>query len=755
MHDVCKRTCDDMHAYINLHMHRLEVGQEPPFFVDLKMLNTKGVQDVQLIVPLHWVSSDLSIKLFCKGNPGVPDVSVKLSKLDLYLPMWIQARLAGLGTGLGANVLEVAANEMPTVKIKIETLTGFLPVNFTDEFVNTIFAKVLRNVFVLPKRIQVCLGKDPKSGLPWSANKKGADWERDDREHNGLGGCICNVGVTQGQVFAKGEREKLRALTIDPKCPVKTGQYLCVVDEKGVPIYNSVSEFKEARFQLTDREKRAVGCLMVKLIEADNLHDLDAWGTVDAYCEITIPGTGQKKTSCTIRNNTAPAWNEHMEFLVTDEEHEVVKFEVFDRDLMKTDFLGEVELAIKELITKSGWNETWLPLQKTAGGGEIHVSLCYKLFDPSDGPAPPNTFVELEDKCDDTISGDLGDGEESEYKGKLMVTISKGENLVKLDTIAFGFGSGLDPYVVVDFGRQRKKTKTKSGLNPIFNETFGFDCKDGSSAIAIALSDEEKTGKDRVIGIRSVKLEDLMCLPGKRWCDKFRLINPANGQECKDADGKISLLYMTVQYIEEGGCIPPEPPSVSTASNDEAALTRPGPEDQLAVVDAFVKDVPSGEISASEATPSTTDLDLTPAAPEKPVTAAAPPMASIFLRVIRANDLQKMDWTGAADPYVKITLGEEGKQKTRVIEKSLNPIWNEDFLYSVDPESTAELRLVVKDEDKGRRHEYMGEVIIPVLDILAARKMTRKSFPVLDKKGQQVVGKSGLGATLTIDAEWF
>ena len=105
------------------------------------------------------------------------------------------------------------------------------------------------------------------------------------------------------------------------------------------------------------------------------------------------------------------------------------------------------------------------------------------------------------------------------------------ENLVKLDTIAFGFGSGLDPYVVVDFGRQRKKTKTKSGLNPIFNETFGFDCKDGSNAISIALTDAEKTGKDRVIGIRSVKLEDLMCLPGKRWCDKFRLINPANGQE--------------------------------------------------------------------------------------------------------------------------------------------------------------------------------------------------------------------------------
>ena len=336
-----------------------------------------------------------------------------------------------------------------------------------------------------------------------------------------------------------------------------------------------------------------------------------------------------------------------------------------------------------------------------------------------------------------------------------MVTISKGENLVKLDTIAFGFGSGLDPYVVVDFGRQRKKTKTKSGLNPIFNETFGFDCKDGSSAIAIALSDEEKTGKDRVIGIRSVKLEDLMCLPGKRWCDKFRLINPANGQECKDADGKTSLLYMTVQYIEEGGCIPPEPPSVSTASNDEAALTRPGREDQLAVVDAFVKDVPSGEISASEATPSTTDLDLTPAAPAKPVAAAAPEMASILLRVIRANDLQKMDWTGAADPYVKITLGEEGKQKTRVIEKSLNPTWNEDFLYSVDPESTAEFRLVVKDEDKGRIDEYMGEVIIPVLDIFAAKKMTRKSFPLLDKKGQQVVGKSGLGATLTIDAEWF
>jgi Ca2+-dependent lipid-binding protein len=67
------------------------------------------------------------------------------------------------------------------------------------------------------------------------------------------------------------------------------------------------------------------------LIEADDLRDPDAWGTVDAFCEVQLAGAGNKVKSSTVFNDTAPVWFEFYDFLIVDEENEVLKFEVFDQ----------------------------------------------------------------------------------------------------------------------------------------------------------------------------------------------------------------------------------------------------------------------------------------------------------------------------------------------------------------------------------------------------------------------------------------
>ena len=667
--------------YQDFTLENFELGQEPPFFNELSILNTRSVQDIQLLAALRWVTSgNFSIKIRLQGKPGVPDFTLEISRLELFIPLWIQARLAGGGTGLGADVLVIAATDEPILKLGISTKAGILPGGMSPAFINNMVVKGgglwggINGMMLLPNKMEICLGKDPKTGKAFAANKigkgKNQDWPRD--------------------------RE--------------SGEYTCVVDEQGKPIYDCISDFKAARLRLDKREASAVGRLTVKLIEADDLHDPDAFGTVDAFVEAQILGTGQKKTSSTVNNDTAPVWSEVMDFLIVDEQNEVVKFEVYDKDLFKNDFLGEVEIPIKDLVTKTGWNDAWMPLQKNSGGGELHLALRYMKLAPNDGPPAPNTFVDdVED--DDVTTRDLEEEEESPYKGKLMVTVSKAENLIKLDT-AWTADGGLDPYVVLDFGRQEKKTKVKSGLNPIFNQTFGFDCKDGGSALTICLKDAEKMQKDRVIGFRSVKLEDLMDRPNKKWADSFRLVDPATKQECKNSTGQISLLYLTVQYVEEGESLPAEPPAMN--GGDDDVVSR--------------------------------DLDAPPA--------AAPAKASLFVRIIQANDLQKMDWTGSSDPYVSITMGGEGKEKTRVMDKCLDPVWNEDFLYQVEPDSSKMLQLVIKDDDQGRVNEYMGEVEIPLAEIRAAKIMSNKVFPILDKKKQQVKGKSGKLATLTLDLEW-
>ena len=621
--------------YQSATLENFELGEDPPFFLDMSINNTRSSQDVQLNAHLRWVTSGaFSVKIHFKGKTGVPDFTLELSNIEIYLPLWIQVRLAGGGTGLGADMYELAITEDPIIKLRLSTKAGLLPGAMSPDFIKWIIQLALRNSMVLPNKLKGVLAKDPESNKPWATDKnaKTKDHPKDMRKHNGLAGCICDVGVKEGTA---NDGKKI-AEAIDPKCPVDPGNYMCACDDKGKPIYDSIQDFKLARFRLEDREKRAVGTLSIKLMEADDLHDPDAWGTVDAFVEVSILGTGQKKISSTVNNDTAPVWSEMMDFLVVDEENEVVSFKIYDRDMFKNDFLGEVEVQIKDLVGKSGWKEAWMPLQKNTGGGELRIGLCYRKLDPNDGPAPPNVFVD--DAESDVTSRDLEDEEESPYKGKLMVTVSKAENLIKMDSS--WTGAGLDPYVVLDFGRQNKKTKTMDSLNPIFNQTFGFDCKDGGSALVIAVKDEEKLQKDRTIGIRTIKMEDLMDRPGKQWVDAFRLVNPDDRQECKNAQGMTSLVYLSVHYLEEGADMPAEPPAMTGGDNDVVSR----------------------------------DLDA-------PV--VGPPLNTLFVRVVQANDLPKMDWTGASDPYVTITLSGEGKDKTRVIDACLDPVFGEDFLWQV------------------------------------------------------------------------
>lgn len=63
------------------------------------------------------------------------------------------------------------------------------------------------------------------------------------------------------------------------------------------------------------------------------------------------------------------------------------------------------------------------------------------------------------------------------------------------------------------------------------------------------------------------------------------------------------------------------------------------------------------------------------------------------IKVIRAVDLQRRDFLGGSgDPYVKILLKTRDNRnstvdftRTRIVPKTLNPLWNQDFLFRVHP----------------------------------------------------------------------
>ncbi|XP_073678790.1 synaptotagmin-6 [Garra rufa] len=88
----------------------------------------------------------------------------------------------------------------------------------------------------------------------------------------------------------------------------------------------------------------------------------------------------------------------------------------------------------------------------------------------------------------------------------------------------------------------------------------------------------------------------------------------------------------------------------------------------------------------------------------------------LLVKILKAFDLPAKDLCGSSDPYVKIYLLPDRKQKfqTRVHRKTLNPTFDESFQFPVpyDELPVRKLHLSVFDFDRFSRHDMIGEVIL-------------------------------------------
>lgn len=86
--------------------------------------------------------------------------------------------------------------------------------------------------------------------------------------------------------------------------------------------------------------------------------------------------------------------------------------------------------------------------------------------------------------------------------------------------------------------------------------------------------------------------------------------------------------------------------------------------------------------------------------------------------VLKARNLPKMDMAGLCDPYTKIYLLYNGqriaKKKTHVKKRTLNPVFNESFLFDVPNEGleNISLELMVLDWDRVTTNEIIGRLEI-------------------------------------------
>jgi len=87
--------------------------------------------------------------------------------------------------------------------------------------------------------------------------------------------------------------------------------------------------------------------------------------------------------------------------------------------------------------------------------------------------------------------------------------------------------------------------------------------------------------------------------------------------------------------------------------------------------------------------------------------------------VLQANDLPAMDMGGTSDPYVKCYIMPDKKKKfeTKVHRKTLNPVFNETFVFkniAYGDLSGRTLMFAIFDFDRFSRHDQIGEVQVPL-----------------------------------------
>mmetsp|Transcript_47123 Transcript_47123/g.151052 ORF Transcript_47123/g.151052 Transcript_47123/m.151052 type:complete len:764 (-) Transcript_47123:15-2306(-) len=105
----------------------------------------------------------------------------------------------------------------------------------------------------------------------------------------------------------------------------------------------------------------------------------------------------------------------------------------------------------------------------------------------------------------------------------------------------------------------------------------------------------------------------------------------------------------------------------------------------------------------------------------------------LYIYLMRARNLTAADWNlrgeGTSDPYVVVSCGGY-EVKSKVIDRTLDPVWNEKFVFQACQYSGESLHIEVFDHDVGNDDDYLGGLEIP-LDRVEEGNMARSRWAPL------------------------
>ncbi|NWZ25335.1 PCLO protein, partial [Asarcornis scutulata] len=126
-------------------------------------------------------------------------------------------------------------------------------------------------------------------------------------------------------------------------------------------------------------------------------------------------------------------------------------------------------------------------------------------------------------------------------------------------------------------------------------------------------------------------------------------------------------------------------------------------------------------------------------------------LGNLIIHILQARNLAPRDNNGYSDPFVKVYLlpgrGAEYKRRTKYVQKSLNPEWNQTVIYkniSVEQLKKKTLEVTVWDYDRFSSNDFLGEVLIE-LSSVSQLDNTPRWYPLKEQSENIDHGKSHSG----------
>lgn len=279
-----------------------------------------------------------------------------------------------------------------------------------------------------------------------------------------------------------------------------------------------------------------------------------------------------------------------------------------------------------------------------------------------------------------------GDYSDLELKpvGILEVKLVQAKDLTNKDFIGKS-----DPYAVLYVRPIRDRMKTSKVINnqlsPVWNEHFEFIVEDESTQhLAVKIYDDGGIQGSELIGCAQIRLNDLE--PGKVKDVWLKLVKDLEVQRDVKNRGQVHLELLYYPFGMENGFANPFAPNFSMTS-----------------LEKVLKSGNEGGENGGELSQKRRDV----------ITRGV-----LSVTVISAEDLPPTDLLGKADPYVALTMKKtEAKNKTRVVNDNLNPVWNQTFDFLVEDGLHDMLVLEVYDHDTFGK-DYMGTCILTLTRVI-------------------------------------